>query len=356
MKKLFIAALALASVVACSKDDNATIFDESKKSVELTILNGGGSTRAITVASSDETFECAGVNDLTVLFADKAGKVVETRALNAAATTTPGTAGADGLVPTTYSFHRLPETVQQVAVIALRGNSSPATLADARNIWVTETEAAEVANIVVYGESGQMSQDGFCKVEGDTEYPLFKGAVRVAPAHTRFEVLSFQCTDLGQNEYGYSQITLNEMAVVGTTYKQSLNKVLASKDDIATANGENESGKAWSWNWVAAKNDLSAAPVAAKELEVSMTVVGKNYTVAIPEKTLSIVGYQKDGQDITKFKAENIYKLTVPFTEANIDTTDAYICVDVDVTIAKWVINTITPVFGTNPTPATPAE
>ncbi len=342
MKKLFIAALALASVVACSKDDNATIFDESKKSVELTILNGGGSTRAITDASSDETFECAGVADLTVLFADKAGKVVETRALTAATSTTSGTAGADGLVPTTYSFHRLPETVQQVAVIALRGNNSPTTLAEARNIWVFETPDAEVKDIVVYGESGQMSQDGFCQIEGDTEYPLFKGAVRVAPAHTRFEVLSFQCTDLGQNEYGYSQITLNSMKVVDTIYSQPLNKVLASKDDVATA-GE---GKAWSWNWVAAKNDLSAASVTPKELKVAMTVVGKNYTVAIPGKTLSIVGYQQNGQDITEFKAENIYKLTVPFTEANIDPTDAYICVNVDVTIAKWVINTITPVFG----------
>lgn len=361
MKKLFIAALALASVVACSKDDNATIFDESKKTVELTILNGGGSTRAITDASSDATFECAGVADLTVLFADRAGKVVETRALNAAATKVAGTAGEDGLVPTTYSFHHLPETVQQVAVIALRGNANPGTLDAARAIWTTETPDAEVANIVVYGESGQMSQDGFCKVEGDTEYPLFKGAVRVAPAHTRFEVLSFQCTDLGENEYGYSKITLNSMKVVDTNYSQTLNKVLASKDDVATANGENESGKAWSWNWMATSTDFSnapvfaAAPVAAKELEVAMTVVGKNYTVAIPEKTLSIVGYEKNGEEITEFAPENIYKLTVPFTEANIDTTDAYICVNVDVTIAKWVINTITPVFGTNP-PATPAE
>ena len=352
MKKLFICALALASVVACSKDDNATIFDESKKSVELTILNGGGGTRAITDASSDEAFECATAADLTVLFADKAGKVVETRALTAAETTKPGTAGDDGLIPTTYSFHRLPETVQQVAVIALRGNDSPATLTDARNIWVTETPDAEVKDIVVYGESAVFSDpDGNCVKVDDVEYPLFKCSVRVAPAHTRFEVLSFKCTDLGENEYGYSQITLNEMAVVGTTYKQSLNKVLTSKDDVATA-GE---GKAWSWNWVAAKNDLSAAPVAPKELEVSMTVVGRNYTVAIPEKTLSIVGYQKGGEDITEFKAENIYKLNVPFLEANIDTTDAYICVDVDVTIAKWIVNTITPVFDTNP-PATPAQ
>ena len=346
MKKLFIAALALASVVACSKDDNASVLDSSKKSVELTILNGGGSTRAITDASSDETFECAGVADLTVLFADRAGKVVTNRALADATTSVVGEAGEDGLIPTKYSFHQLPEAVQQVAVIALRGNAVPANLDAAKTIWKTETPDAEVANIVVYGESGQMLQNGTCEVDG-INYPLFEGAVRVAPAHTRFEVLSFQCEDLGQNEYGYSKIVLDNM--VFGSYEQTLGKTLASKDDIATANGENETGKAWSWNWL--------APKAKENLVINMTVTGKNYTVAVPNKTLTIIDYKKaDGSLIQNFEAENIYKLTVPFIEANIDTTDAYICVDVDVTIAKWVINTISPIFKTNPTPATPAE
>jgi hypothetical protein len=210
-------------------------------------------------------------------------------------------------------------------------------------LWKTETPDAQVANIVVFGKSGQLVQDKYCTVDGDTQYPLFKGAVRVAPAHTRFEVKSFQCTDLGQNEYGYSKIVLNSMSITNANgkYTQTLAKTLASKDDVATA-GE---GEVWSWNWMATPN-----AVAATELEVAMTVTGKNYTVAIPEKTLSIVGYQ-DAQKkpITSFEAENIYKLEVPFLEANIDTTDAYICVNVDVTIAKWVINTISPVFGTNP-------
>ena len=326
MKKLFVAVLAIAGLVACNNEPE-TIFNSSMKSVSLTIANSNEATRAITTASPTENFVCADAADLTVLFADQSGKVVETRALTAGV-------NEDG----TYTFHKLPETVQQVGVIALRGNATPATLAAAEAIWKTETLEAEVANIVVYGQSGQMTQSGTCTHDG-AKYPLFVGKVRVAPYHTRLEVLSFKCDDLGQNEYGYSKITLNKMTY-GGQYEQTLGNVLESPTAVATA-GE---GKAWSWNWANEK--------AAANLVVDLTVVGKNYTVAVPNKTLTINGYLKNGEKITKFERENIYKLDVTFKEANIDATDAYICVDVEVVVAEWVVNTITPTFGTNPTPA----
>ena len=327
MKKLFVAVLAIAGLVACNNEPE-TIFNSSMKSVALTIANSNEATRAITNASEGTDFECAAAADLTVLFADQAGKVVETRNLTAGNNTNG-----------TYSFHQLPETVQQVGVIALRGKTAPATLAAAEEIWKTETLEAEVANIVVYGASGQMKQNNTCLVDG-VNYPLFEGEVRVAPYHTRFEVLEFKCTDLGTNEYGYSKITLNKMTY-GGQYEQALGNVLTSATDVATA-GE---GKAWSWNWAPEK--------AAANLVVDLTVEGKGYTVAIPNKTLTINGYEdENGDPITTFACENVYKLKVPFLEANIDATDAYICVNVEVEIAKWVVNTITPTFGTNPTPA----
>ncbi len=327
MKKLFVAVLAIAGLVACNNEPE-TIFNSSMKSVALTIANSNEATRAITDASATTDFECAAAADLTVLFADQSGKVVETRNLTAGD-------NKNG----TYSFHKLPETVQQVGVIALRGNAAPATLDAAEAIWKTETLEAQVANIVVYGKSGQMTQNNTCLVDG-VNYPLFEGEVRVAPYHTRFEVLEFKCTDLGKNEYGYSKITLDKMTY-GGQYVQELDKELLDNTTVATA-GE---GKAWSWNWAPEK--------AAANLVVDLIVEGKGYTVAIPNKTLTINGYQDDkGQPITTFECENVYKLKVPFLEANIDATDAYICVNVEVEIAKWVVNTITPTFGTNPTPA----
>lgn len=330
MKKLFVAVLAIAGLVACNNEPE-TIFNSSMKSVALTIANSNEATRAITDASAGADFECATATDLTVLFADKAGKIIETRAL------TDGV-NEDG----TFKFHRLPETVQQVGVIALRGAevASLNNLSDAVALWMVETDDAEVEDIVVYGASGQMTQNNTCTVDG-AQYPLFEGKVTVAPYHTRFEVLSFQCTDLGQNEYGYSKITLNKMTY--GEYEQTLGNVLDDEEDVAYPEDDNK--KAWSWNWAPEK--------AAANLVVDLTVVGKNYTVAIPNKTLTINGYlDKDGNKIEKFECGNIYKLNVPFLEANIDATGGMICVNVEVTIAKWVVNTITPTFGTNPTPA----
>ena len=56
MKKLFVAVLAIAALAACNKEE-ATILNTSKKSVSMTILNGGEATRAITNASDDENFD-----------------------------------------------------------------------------------------------------------------------------------------------------------------------------------------------------------------------------------------------------------------------------------------------------------
>jgi hypothetical protein len=321
MKKLFFAAMALAAIVSCSKEE-VNVLSTSEKSVALSILNSNEVvSRAITDASADEAFDCAAATDLTVLFADQAGKVITSQNL---------TAGSkEGTV---YTFHKLPEQVQQVGVIALRGNAAPATLADAEAIWKTETLAAEVKDIVVYGASGQMTSTTTCELDG-VNYPLFEGAVEVEPYHTRLEVTGIKCSDLGQNEYGYSQIVLDKMTY-GAQYEQALGKTLASTTDVATA-GE---GKVWSWNWAPEKD--------AANLVVDMTVTGKNYTVAVPKKTLTINGYNdKNGDPITKFECGNIYKLEIPFLESNIDKTDNYICVDVDVTIAQWTINTITPSF-----------
>ena len=47
MKKLFIAAMALATIVSCSKDDADTVLTSSKKAVSITIANGVSGTRAL---------------------------------------------------------------------------------------------------------------------------------------------------------------------------------------------------------------------------------------------------------------------------------------------------------------------
>ena len=360
MKKLFVAVLALAALAACNKEEAPTLLESSKKSVSISILNGGLETRAKTTASADENFACAKEAELTVLFADNAGKVVESRALSAAPQKVEGAETPEGLVPTTYTFHKLPESVIKIGVIALRNNAVPATLDAAKDIWTTETKDAEVANIVVYGygdltrAKDEAGEDAFCVV--DAKYPLFEGSVRVAPAHTRLEVLSFQCTDLATHTndangvYGYSKITLNKMTMGADV--QELGNELKSATDVAYPDGD--STKAWSWNWLAYTDGDTTVEKARENLVVDLTVEGNGYDVPAPDKTLTInaMKYKKeDGtyEYVQKFEPEHIYKLNVPFLEANIDTDNSFICVDVEVAIANWIVVTLEPEFATNP-------
>ena len=95
MKKLFIAAMALATIVSCSKDDADTVLTSKQKSVTVTIQNSKiGATRAtvtgdqlIPIAVSGaagttvqvdqlETL-VANLSDLKILFANSAGVVVK---------------------------------------------------------------------------------------------------------------------------------------------------------------------------------------------------------------------------------------------------------------------------------------
>ena len=66
-------------------------------------------------------------------------------------------------------------------------------------------------------------------------------------------------------------------------------------------------------------------------------------------KTVTINSYKVGNKTIETFDAQNIYKFNIDFSEDNIDKTNNYICVDVDVTIAQWVINDVEVGFQTTP-------
>ena len=123
MKKLFIAALALASVVACSKD-GVSQLESSKKAVSITIANGTSTTRAVEEMAAFDTNDggvgsiqdqataaaCAETDELVVLFANNAGTVEEAYSFaEAEATTTAG--------QYTYTWHNVSESVTQGAVV-----------------------------------------------------------------------------------------------------------------------------------------------------------------------------------------------------------------------------------------------
>ena len=387
MKKLFIAAMALATIVSCSKDEAPVQVDLSNKSVKVTINNLASTTRAEggeTLNGKEEA--CADASELIFLFCDAGGKVIEPRKLSEAQVKAPDGTGAED-TEDAYIFHKLPENVTQIGVIA-NVTSAPESLADAVALWQNEANlvAKEYTDVVAYsipanGNGIALKQNGECEVtEGNAKhkYPLFEADVTITPYMARIEIGHIGCKDLttGDNE-GYSKIGITSLSLAGgdlainnningdATAPTTTNKPYTVKmgtfanadavigdyvltaahkaeDDGNVVTPVTEGKQCWSWNIL---------PQKVSNLTTNIYVVGDGYKVPTgsENKTVTINSYKVENKTISTFDAQNIYKFNIDFSEDNIDDTNNYICVDVDVTIAKWVVNDVEVGFQTTP-------
>ena len=309
MKKIFLTLAAVVALVACNKHEIDNKLETAPKTVDITIQNGS-LTKAVTAPAGEGGLVCDAA-DLTALFADATGTVKKTATFN-------GVTPVDGK----YTFTDVPATVSQIAVIALRENAKPATLAEAKELWTTtEMVNAAADETIVYGED--LSP---VSTKTDAGYVL-SAAVTVTTSHARIEVSSISCTDMGE----YATIALKKMTLENyELYEATLSTTLATTSDKAVA-GE---GKVWSWNVL----EQNVLPIV-----LDMEVTGNGYTEAIPEKTLTVNSYKVNGAEIEKFEAGNVYNFAINFAASNLTGDDsATVSAEVKVTISEWIINETT--------------
>ena len=355
MKRFFIAALALVAVVGCSKDDEAPILENSKKSIAITIQNQQAGGRAVTSPAPITNAACTKAEDLVFGFCDGAGNVL--------AKLTLANANVSGNV---YTFHGMPQQVSEVFVIANGGANKittancPTTLSAAHQLWEAPAPEAEWQDIIAFGHSAvkHVKEDGeevFCETEinGKThKFPLFEASVRVAPNHARLEIGKIQCQDLGTK---FSKLELQEMVLGATTtglrHSFGANGLALTADANAVTAGE---GKVWSFNVTKPAN----ADVTRPDLTLFAKVTGKDWTV--PEgtevRTVTVVDYKatdsytnrinvNEQGNLKHFVPGEIYTMDLVFKETNVYTDHEYLCVNVNVTIADWIVVPVTPVF-----------
>ena len=393
MKKLFVAALALVSVVACSKNDDNAQLESGSKSVTITIANAANATRADfvggdTTPGNDGQSAVAEAKDLKILFANSAGDVLNELSLvggNAWGDThTGGTTNETEYIPATdnatgagtYTWHNVPWDVTKIAVVRYEDTDFPNGVIS-KNL-VTDLEAAalseeknvarELDDIILYGYS-PLANTGTTHQVGDIIYHVWDADVEVAPLLARVEVSGISCTDLGddngdnKNEtMGFDEITVKSMVWTAKEGGNTYSTVMPSEDAtvlgklygsyVSTANPpasrpENASNellpsKAWSWN-------VNPNTTQFGSMKVDMDVMAYDYAVVKTNQPLDITGLStSNAADATAnvtFKAKNIYRFNIPFTEDDIKTTEDGLCVKVDVTIATWEVNTVYPIF-----------
>lgn len=305
MKKILLTLASVAALVSCNKHEIENKFENAPKTVEITIENGS-LTKAVTAPAAGAVCDAA---DLTALFADASGAIKKTASF---ADVTPENGK--------YTFTDLPSTVSQIAVIALRGQETPATLAAAKSLW-ENTEMVETAanQMIVYGENLNPSS-----TKTEAGYVL-SASVTVVPNHARIEVSSISCTDMGT----YSEIGLSKMTLTGYENYTVIfeEEALTSTSDKAVAGD----GLVWSWN---IKEQVT------KAIALEMSVVGDGYTVAVPERTLTVDKYSVGGSEIDTFEAGNVYNFAINFAASHLaEDGSAIVSAAVTVTISQWVIN-----------------
>ncbi len=344
MKKLFIAALAISAMVACSKDDAPTL-DSNHKSITISITNMASTTKAVTSPSPESSYQCASIDDLMIVFCDNQGNQVDGGAFELKKGTE-----VDG----TYTFHGLPETVTQFFVIGSDNgylSATPTSVAAAQKLWddsPTTQIDAEVGDIIVFGVSSAFEYKGDCTdpVDSDVKYPLFSASTTVKPNVARVEISSISCIDLGAREYdgnpstvGFDKLTFKKIML--GTMEQALSNVLNATNPVSTVTTtpEADNNKVWSWNF-------AGGAVTTYPLSITMDATSTTTAYPNPEHTITTTTYNEGTTPLKNFEKGHIYKMAVEFSEEDLLNEDNLICINVTVTIADWIIHNIKPEFG----------
>lgn len=367
----------------------------------ITAPGTGTTTDGVTTMASAEA------RDLDVLFANATGTILKVLPLvntgnasneqhSISGEYVPGTTGEAN----TYIWHNVPWDVTQIAVVRYYKGAPAAEGVEAIPADITISEkttklkdVAELAtneelnlgrglaNIVLYGVDEQLEDMNTThEVEG-VSYHYWKADVTVTPALARFEINNIECTNLGdynlptntdRTKYGFDELdVLNlqwtsaagktyqiakaaDATKIGTLYGKYVPAAGAALKETNTYTGDAASrvageeddiqagvNKVWSWNVNPTSFSGMTVGLKAHAYDYSLQEAGQNLTLTVTGLSHTAV----NGPVNNAFDAAHIYQLNLAFTEENVKDQDA-LCVQVNVTVTPWTINTVYPVFG----------
>ena len=420
MKKLFVCAMALAAFVSCSKDDVAqgVALDSKNKSIEITIANGNGSTRAdltggltapgVADEGKTNTMASADAEDLVVLFAN-GDNILHRLSLAAGGTSDDDHTGiADPSVPAgmyvadktngssnTYIWHNVPWQVTHIAIVRTADDDAELNTISAYKALALNESAnigRNLDEIVLFGTDDLEDMNVTHEVDG-ISYHYWKAVVEVKPWLARFEVNRIMCDDLGYlnidtntdgtpntRTYGFDELLAKSLvwtskaveatedapALTANNYsakyedgKTVLGTMYGVYNPTVTDNAVQDPAKrlnyikpananVWSWN-VADRTTFN-------DMTVDLEALAYDYTLDEDGKKVPLlVTGLNSAETAFVFEAGNIYQLDLTFVEGNVKDQDA-LCVQVEVKIADWTINTVQPVFGQNGSSTKPQQ
>ena len=386
MKRMFIAAMAIAALVSCSKDEEVSYADSMNKTIQISILNEKFDSRAEGGDTAKGTTTTATNEELKVLFAKTDGTILfEDYLTNQEGGTTTNDGhtgvGTPEKDPTyvkdestsKYMWHNVPADVKKIAVVRYEDGDLP----EGKNDFVgeklstllalaeseSENLARPVGEIILYGDdNGTFRDTGETHRVGATFFHVWRADVEVAPKVARLEVHSITCTDLGalnndgvDETYDIDELKLNSLTWTGASeahtakdfgatlygeYNPETGKVNANNKREGRSNTYAPANGAWSWN---------VAPCTFGDMIVDIDALAYDYKITETELPLTVTDLATDEAKANvnnALDAGKIYTLDLTFEQSNIKTEDG-ICVVVTVEVIDWVIEKRYPVYGT---------
>lgn len=234
MKRMFIAAMAIAALVSCSKEEEVSYADSMSKTIQISILNEKFDSRTGGITAEGEDNEaCAYADELVVLFADNGGKILHKDGLTSAGTDDDNHSTITDLekhvyvkdkTSGKYMWHNVPADVKKIAVARVNGTEGDAFTTLAQYITLAKNQDANIDRglntIVLYGEDDLYDTGSTHEVDG-AFFHVWQADVTVAPAFARFEINNIQCSDLGtlNNNENLMDYDLDELLLSSLTWQ-----------------------------------------------------------------------------------------------------------------------------------------
>lgn len=386
INKLMLAlAVAATTIAACNKQETTPVENQlGNKSIVLNIANVLPGTKTPGTSIADKTQVT--LNDYQIFFVDGNGTFYSPKDATAeAAAETYFEVTEESTL--SHQFHFLDNNVTRVIVVGNKGAdfapaNETALWAALANVAVGDQQDEDA--LILYGSDSDLTTDApiHDNYEDQHPTPVYKAVVNLMPAVARFEVTGYEYaqTTVAEGETApdreYASVVMNNQSLIGfydaASFKSTDEKTWTvtpgtMSKQVVTYNWNNvyqeyfskltETDKgAWYYDATAyILNDDNNYVAAATSGETNDCYAYHVYPAAVPSFIFQITATDADGivtpmylqtkgfTGLTEIAAGNVYQMNVKFDDSVLKAAEK--CIDVEITVHKWVVTVVTPEF-----------
>lgn len=374
MNKFFMLGLASLAFAACSNEDAVNDPSSGKTASMIIKLNGVVSTRSVGDPTTAQNDDVIGLQNGTILFTNG------TTILKVANLELDEATGEGQLI------HEVPAAVSQVQIVGNMNNKESlkeklvkdGTLAAVKAAVIKAGTEQDMTILPLFGEDTSLEVASGVTDPNEDHTSIFQAEVNLTTLFSRIEIGDFKCTNLGNS---YSKVDIKVVGLLNFKNGITLGNTASDPVDIYYKDpetgaesgivlepgttsvpegkvvfGETHADYGWAWDKFTNPISMTDANTAYNPQEGKKcvydfipngNVLAALYVDATPKTSAALrINTTLKGK-LGALNPGYIYRVNYTFDEEDIHpwNPDETKCVNVDVTVQKWTIATLTPTF-----------